>query len=139
MKGGWGTPFAENSAKIINLIFEPFPNGQGVELRNKGKGIRPKWSSTLKTKSCFIFLLLTGSSYRGAHSPKKIVLYMPRFNSDSPLKFDVFPSYRLNCPKTGLLTDLPMVCKFKFVRYGHIENYETYNRGLLQDKLQDQM
>ena len=23
--GGGGTPFAENSAKIINLIFEPFP------------------------------------------------------------------------------------------------------------------
>ena len=25
MKGDGGTPFAENSAKIINLIFEPFP------------------------------------------------------------------------------------------------------------------
>ena len=25
---GGGTPFAENSAKIINLIFEPFPNSQ---------------------------------------------------------------------------------------------------------------
>ena len=24
-RGGGGTPFAENSAKIINLIFEPFP------------------------------------------------------------------------------------------------------------------
>ena len=27
VEGGWGgTPFAENSAKIINSIFEPFPN-----------------------------------------------------------------------------------------------------------------
>ena len=25
-KGGGGTPFAEDSAKIIYLIFEPFPN-----------------------------------------------------------------------------------------------------------------
>ena len=25
---GGGTPFAENSAKIINLIFEPFPKGR---------------------------------------------------------------------------------------------------------------
>ena len=25
-KGGGGTPFTENSTKIINLIFEPFPN-----------------------------------------------------------------------------------------------------------------
>ena len=24
-EGGVGTPFAENSAEIINLIFEPFP------------------------------------------------------------------------------------------------------------------
>ena len=23
--GGWGDPFAENSTKIIDLIFEPFP------------------------------------------------------------------------------------------------------------------
>ena len=26
MDGGYPPPFAENSAKIINLIFEPFPN-----------------------------------------------------------------------------------------------------------------
>ena len=26
---------------------------QGVGIRDKGQGIRPKWSSTLKTKSCY--------------------------------------------------------------------------------------
>ena len=30
-------------------------------------------------------------------------------------------SYRLNCSKTDQVTDLPMVCKFKFVRYSHIK------------------
>ena len=33
-RGGGGTPFAENSAKIINLIFEPFPNLVIVILNN---------------------------------------------------------------------------------------------------------
>ena len=28
MDGGYPPPFAENSAKIINLIFEPFPKHQ---------------------------------------------------------------------------------------------------------------
>ena len=30
-------------------------------------------------------------------------------------------SYRLNCPLPDLTRDLPMVSKFKFVRYGHIK------------------
>ena len=30
-------------------------------------------------------------------------------------------SYRLNCSQTDLATDLPMICKFKFVRYSRIE------------------
>ena len=29
--------------------------GQGVGIRDKGQGIRPKRSLTLKTKSCFLF------------------------------------------------------------------------------------
>ena len=31
--------------------------------------------------------------------------------------------YRLDCSKTDLATDLPMVCKFKFVRYSYINKY----------------
>ena len=34
-------------------------------------------------------------------------------------------SYRLNCSLTNLVTDLPMVCKFKFVRYGHIKKKDS--------------
>ena len=30
-------------------------------------------------------------------------------------------SYQPNCSQTDLSTDLPMVCKFKFVCYGHIK------------------
>ena len=30
--GGYPPPFAENSAKIINLIFEPFPNESGLKI-----------------------------------------------------------------------------------------------------------
>ena len=32
-------------------------------------------------------------------------------------------SYQLNCSQTNLVTDLPMVCKFKFVCCGHITNH----------------
>ena len=43
--GGRGTPFAENSAKIIYLIFEPFPNkilhfqGPGEVPRSHGQSL----------------------------------------------------------------------------------------------------
>ena len=33
----------------------------------------------------------------------------------------LFAPYRLNYSLTDLMTDLPMVCKFKFVLYGHIK------------------
>ena len=33
----------------------------------------------------------------------------------------LFAPYRLNYSLTDLMTDLPMVCKSKFVRYSHIK------------------
>ena len=39
-----------------------------------------------------------------------------------PIFFLIFSSYQLiNCSTTNLATGLPLVCKFKFVRYGHIK------------------
>ena len=35
----------------------------------------------------------------------------------------LFAPYWLNYSLTDLMTDLPMVCKFKFVLYGHIKKY----------------
>ena len=55
---------------------------------------------------------------------KKIIC--PQFNSDGPPKSEVShfqkrlcPYYKLHCSQTDLITDLPMVWKFKFVSYGH--------------------
>ena len=39
-RGGGGYPFAENSAKIINLIFEPFPYQYTEKLRIAGRGAK---------------------------------------------------------------------------------------------------
>ena len=32
-------------------------------------------------------------------------------------------SYRLYCSKTDMATDMPMVCKLKFVHYGHTKKH----------------
>ena len=64
---------------------------------------------------------------RYGHIKKKIVLFVPRFNCDGPLKSEVshffliiFSFFLLNSSKSDLATDLQLVFKFKFVRYGHI-------------------
>ena len=71
---------------------------------------------------------------------KKLVFYVSPFNSDGPLKSDAskfspffhFSSFHLNCSKTDLVTDLPMVCKFNFVRYGDLKKeYCSFCLGLI--------
>ena len=39
--------------------------------------------------------------------------------------FPIFSSFWLNCSKNKLATDLPMVCKFMFVCYGHKKKYSA--------------
>ena len=49
---------------------------------------------------------------------------MPRFNSDGSLKskfFLPFFIYELSCSKTELVTDMQLVCKSNFARYGHLK------------------
>ena len=58
---------------------------------------------------------------------KHLVLSVPQFNSDGPLKSKVsyfqnrlWASYQPNYSQTDRATDLPMACKLNFVLYGQI-------------------
>ena len=64
--GVGGTPFAENSAKIIHLIFEPFPYHLLVDMRYflhnahylKRSKCFATWIKNLLHRNCFLFLIV---------------------------------------------------------------------------------
>ena len=50
--GGYPPPFAENSAKIINLIFATFPNGVFKNLSEKFEGCFKSVSTCVQSSRC---------------------------------------------------------------------------------------
>ena len=111
--------FFLNSSFLICLIFmgdmwPPHAHALPPWYPSSSSNQRPVTLSSLMTDALPITIIFTEEGGRGKGQKR------------------LRTSYRHNCSQTDLATDLPMVCKFKFVRLGHIKkNYCSLCLGLM--------